>query len=307
MALFFYCLSLTKMPFFYTMTPCMDSVTVSAPAKINLGLQVLPRREDGYHGIRSIFTTVPLADELKVSLADGKDSCTVTCQGMKLPSQNTITVAYKAFCVLTGMNQSVSVKLTKRIPAGGGLGGGSSDASSFIQSIDSLFSTHLDAVSFETIASKVGSDVFFFTHALLEAGNNEPYAAIVEGRGERVSAIPARSDYTVLLLFPGVSVSTAEAYRWVDEDAESDQTVRLPLAQLYSMGVRAWTFKNDFTPCVVRRCPLIGAALEDLRQNGADFAEMSGSGSTVYGVFERRVCALRAQQNLSSRWKVMVL
>ncbi|HBD68362.1 MAG TPA: 4-(cytidine 5'-diphospho)-2-C-methyl-D-erythritol kinase [Treponema sp.] len=285
----------------------MDSVTVSAPAKINLGLHVLPKRNDGYHGIESIFTTVNLFDELQVSLVKGKGSCTVSCQGMELPAQNTITAAYKAFCVLTGMEQSVSVSLTKCIPSGGGLGGGSSDASSFIQSIDTLFGTHLDAVSFETIASKVGSDVFFFTHALLEAGEGKPYAAIVEGRGEHVSAIPARNDFTVLLLFPGVQVSTAEAYRWVDEDAVSDETVRLPLAQLYSMGVHAWTFKNDFTPCVVRRCPVIGKALADLRQNGADFVEMSGSGSTVYGVFERRECALRAQQNLSSKWKVMVL
>ncbi len=285
----------------------MNSVTVCAPAKINLGLEVMPKRSDGFHDIRSIFTTVPVYDLVSVSLLDCKDSCVVECDEMELPLSNTITVTYKAFCVLTGERRGVSVKLTKRIPAGGGLGGGSSDASSFLQSLDILLGTHLDATSFESIASKVGSDVFFFTHALLEAGEKKPYAAIVEGRGERVSAIPPRSDYTVLLLFPPVSVSTADAYRWVDEDGTYNTTVRLPLARLYSMGVRAWTFKNDFTPCVVRQIPLIGEALAELHQYGADFADMSGSGSTVYGIFEEKERALKAQKLLSKKWKVMVL
>src|SRR5574344_357128 len=206
-----------------------DSITVFAPAKINLGLKVLPVRSDGYHNIESIFTTVCLGDEINVALTNLKNTCSVECKEMSLPRENTFTAAYKAFCVLTGVNDGVSVKVTKRIPAGGGLGGGSSDASSFIQSIDSLFGTQLSSAALISLAGEVGSDVFFFTRALLEANGDgpagriclsaKPFAAVVTGRGERVRRICCRSDYTVLLVLPGVGVSTKEAYALVDASA----------------------------------------------------------------------------------------
>ncbi|MBQ3799066.1 MAG: 4-(cytidine 5'-diphospho)-2-C-methyl-D-erythritol kinase, partial [Treponema sp.] len=113
-----------------------DSVVASAPAKINVGLSVFPRRADGYHDIEGVFTTVSLHDTLSVSIADGEGECLVECPSMLLPAQNTFNAAYKAFCVLTGIGSSVRVTVDKRIPSGGGLGGGSSDAASFIQSID---------------------------------------------------------------------------------------------------------------------------------------------------------------------------
>src|SRR5574344_1562408 len=206
-----------------------DSLTVFAPAKINLGLKVLPERGDGYHNIESIFTTVSLGDEIKVALTNLKNTCSVECEEMTLPRDNTFTAAYKAFCVLTGLDGGVSVKVTKRIPAGGGLGGGSSDASSFIQSIASLFGTQLSSAALISLAGEVGSDVFFFTRALLEANGDgpagriclsaKPFAAVVTGRGERVRRICCRSDYTVLLVLPGVGVSTKEAYALVDASA----------------------------------------------------------------------------------------
>ena len=139
-----------------------DSITVLAPAKINLGLEIYPRRADGYHGLHSIFTTVGLFDEICVSKIDEKNTCIVDSFGMDLPNQNTITAAYKAFCVLTGIDLGVHVSIKKRIPSGGGLGGGSSDASSFIQSVNNLFKAGLGIDSLSAIAGKVGSDVFFF-------------------------------------------------------------------------------------------------------------------------------------------------
>ena len=287
-----------------------DSLTVQAPAKINIGLRVMPRRADGYHDIKSIFTTVNLCDEITITLTDKKGTCLVECEQMVLPEENTFTAAYKAFCVLTGTDCGCKVKVTKRIPSGGGLGGGSSDASSFIQSIDTLLGTHLSAKEFDSLAGIVGSDCYFFTQAL--AGRREssfqPFAAVVGGRGEKVEAIAARTDYSVLLVFPGVSVSTKEAYLLVDEtissryiDAEDDYI------NLYRKPVHEWSFVNDFTAPVCVAFPQVAEALAAVKRSGASFADMSGSGSTVFGVFEGRERALQAQEVLSKRWKIVLV
>ena len=107
-------------------------VRVLAPGKVNFNLNVLPPRADGFHNIESIFQTVSLFDELTVCLEKGYNTCAVECQEMTLPESNTITSAYSAFCSLTGFNQSVKVNLVKKIPSGGGLGGGSSDAAAVV-------------------------------------------------------------------------------------------------------------------------------------------------------------------------------
>ena len=299
-----------------------DSLTVFAPAKINLGLNVLPVRADGYHNIESIFTTVSLGDEINVALTNLKNTCSVECKEMSLPRENTFTAAYKAFCVLTGVNDGVSVKVTKRIPAGGGLGGGSSDASSFIQSIDTLFGTQLSSEALVSLAGEVGSDVYFFTQALLAANGDcsadkrncsadcclsaKPFAAFVTGRGEKVQQIARRTDYTVLLVFPNVGVSTKEAYALVDAYKTGESECIGTLVDIYGKPVHEWSFVNDFTAPVCNRFPQVKEALDAIKSTGAAFADMSGSGSTVFGVYEERVEALQAQTVLAQKWKTVL-
>ncbi|MBR4385523.1 MAG: 4-(cytidine 5'-diphospho)-2-C-methyl-D-erythritol kinase [Treponema sp.] len=284
-----------------------NGITVFAPAKINIGLEVFPKRQDCYHDIKSIFTVVNLCDELTVNLTGQKNSCIVECENFALPEENTFTKAYKAFCVLTGVCQGVCVKLVKHIPAGGGLGGGSSDASSFIQSLDILFDTHLSETSLDEISSQVGSDVFFFTRALYSGCKN--FTAVVQGRGDKVTQIQGRDDLHVLLVFPGVSVSTKEAYAWVDEahqkqgklwqDADGD--IRSYVEE-FNKPVRKWFFQNDFTAPVTAHFGEIALALQALRQCDADFVDMSGSGSSVFGIFKDVEKAQAAFQILSENW-----
>ncbi len=285
----------------------LNGITVEAPAKINIGLKVFPRRADGYHDISSIFTTVSLSDTLYVEPIAAKNTCIIECDQMQLPAENTITKAYKAFCVLTGIKEGVRVKLTKRIPAGGGLGGGSSDSSSFIQSVDTLFGTQLSHSALSSIAGEVGSDVYFFTEALLAKKMNpelQSFAALVEGRGERVTPIPVRKDFSVVLVFPSVSVSTKEAYALVDETAKSRNILEGSdsLTEMFQRPIRNWFFFNDFTTCVSERYPEIADAMEALRSSGADFVDMSGSGSTVFGIFESEKKALQVQKLLARNW-----
>lgn len=292
------------------------SITVLAPAKINLGLRVFPRRADGYHDIQSVFTTVNLFDTITVSVT-GKDfQCEVVCSQMELPEENTFTVAYKAFCVLTGIQKGVRVEVQKRIPAGGGLGGGSSDASSFIQSLDCLFGTHLSDSDLAFLAGQVGSDVFFFTHALAADGKKrfsvyEPFAAIVEGKGEVVRQIDARNDFSVLLVFPEVGVSTKNAYSLVDQWYMENKILSgvdeaSGLEKIYRKDVKDWTFVNDFTVPVCSVYSSVAEALVLLKDVGAAFADMSGSGSTVFGIFKIRSEALEAQKKLEGKFRTVL-
>lgn len=287
-----------------------DSVSVLCPAKINLGLRVFPKRADGFHHIQSIFTTVNLFDELKVTVTGERNTCRVNARGMKLPEENTFTKAYKAFCVLTGIDSGVHVSIKKRIPAGGGLGGGSSDASSFIQSVNNLFKAGLGIDSLSAIAGKVGSDVFFFTYALSAQDGKrfskfEPFAAVVEGRGEKVRQIQHRSDFSVLLVFPNVSVPTKDAYALVDEtlDLENKRN-KISLEEIYNLPVKSWSFKNDFTVPVSKKYAGIAEALVKIKSCGADFADMSGSGSTVFGIFEKKETALKAKVLLEKEFNL---
>ena len=284
---------------------------IFAPAKVNIGLEVFPVRDDGFHPIRSIFTTVNLCDELEVQVLSEKNTCLVRCEGMELPEENTLTKAYKAFCVLTGVDSGVCVDIKKHIPSGGGLGGGSSDASSFIQSLDCLFSTHLEASSLRTIAGNVGSDVFFFTEALIDSGIgfSGSYAAVVEGRGEKVRKINARTDLAMVLLFPEVHVSTGEAYGLMDREFASgalpDKKADFVMEEEYMKDVSVWRFFNSFTIPVSNKFPRIMKALFDMKDSGALFSDMSGSGSTVFGVFASKREAEAAEKKLSKTWKTV--
>ncbi|MGP1368543.1 MAG: 4-(cytidine 5'-diphospho)-2-C-methyl-D-erythritol kinase [Treponema sp.] len=260
----------------------LTEISVSAPAKINVGLKVLPVRDDGFHSIESIFQTVGLYDELTVKLIDGFGRCEVSCADIVLPKKNTIESAYKAFSEVYGKIKSVSVFLKKGIPSGGGLGGGSSDAAAFVRALEKLNDVKLSDNELDSIAAKVGSDVFFFLRAASGA-------AIVTGRGEIVRHIKRRNDLSFLLVFPHVSSSTKEAYDLIDEFYSSGCSMVFPevarLEEIYNSPLNKWTFKNSFTAVLKSKYAEIGNALTELSNVNAPYYEMSGSGSTLFGVF----------------------
>lgn len=282
-----------------------NEIHVTAPAKLNFGLKVLPKRADGFHDIESIFSTVSLGDELIVRLSDEKNKCSVKCDLFELPEQNTITKTYEAFKSLVKQDlPGVDVFIKKTIPAGGGLGGGSSDAAAFLKALSSLYGTCLTADQKDEIAAQVGSDVFFFLHCD-ESGRG---AAIVTGRGEKVIPIARREDLHFLVIFPGVSSSTKEAYALVDEFYESGKQLEYPrlndLENIYNSSIQKWNFVNTFTGVIAARYPQIEQAIFDLKKNGALYTDMSGSGSTVFGVFASEEEAQKARNALSPSWNV---
>ncbi len=286
-------------------------IKIHAPAKVNIGLKVLHNRKDGFHNIESIFQTVDLCDELEVSLFDENDKknvCEIDCDSMILPAENTLTKAYKAFCAFTGFDSGVKVVVNKKIPAGGGLGGGSSDAASFIVALSRLSGISLSDSLMDLLASEVGSDVFFFLHSgYFENGKG---CAVVSGRGEIVRKIHPRRDLNFVLVFPPVHSSTKEAYELVDTAFENGKDVFCPpfenLEKMYYSPVSEWKFANSFTPVLKEKYSLIDSALGFIIKSKAGWAEMSGSGATVFGVFESEKAAKAVLLKCPEEWKCVL-
>ncbi len=283
-----------------------DELRVRAYAKVNFGLNVLPKRADGFHNLESIFQTVDLYDELTVRKTEGS-GCIVHCKDMELPLENTLTLAYKAFCEVTGRNDfGLEVKLVKGIPSGGGLGGGSSDAASLIRCMENFTGLKLSGEQLSDVASKVGSDVFFFTRCN-EKGTG---CALVSGRGEIVEPIRGREDLILLLIFPKSASSTKLAYAMIDEMFEKGIEVKSPafaeLQSVYNTSPEKWNFINTFTPVITEAYPEIAAALEQVKNTGALYTEVSGSGSTVFGIFTSMQQAIYSCNLLADTWNCKV-
>jgi 4-diphosphocytidyl-2-C-methyl-D-erythritol kinase len=279
------------------------AIKLSAPCKLNLHLRVLERRSDGFHDIESVFQLISLADSLSVSISGEVGECVVFSPAMDLPPVNTITRAVEQFRLAAGIRHGVRVTVDKQIPSGAGLGGGSSDAAVVLKGLDALFGTKLPPSVMHSMAANVGSDVPFFL-----AGP----AAVVTGRGEIIRSFASRTDLFGVLLWPGIHSSTAEAYALVDDWQlkGKDSGLFWPrvsgLEKMYRSDVSLWQFGNSFTSPLVSVFPVIGEAIESLLSCGASFAQMSGSGSAVYGLFGDEKQAAFAHATLSSRWKQCV-
>ncbi len=256
------------------------AVCARAPAKVNLHLRVFGRRKDGFHSLRSIFQAISLADELTVRSLKQPERIEIDGVFDCPPEKTTIYQGIVAFREATGIQTGVSVKVGKTIPAGAGLGGGSSDAAALLLSLDSLFATRLSLRDLAGLGARVGSDVPFFLYG---------GAAIVEGRGELIRPLAARRDYALVLVFPGFPMGTAEAFRLLDRERPDDGgEADLPASVLesaYPLPPGDWPFANSFEAPVAGIHPEIALWLERLRAAGALFARMSGSGSTLFGVF----------------------
>lgn len=277
----------------------LSNVFELAPAKLNLSLKVLPKRTDGFHNIESIFQKIRLYDELTVKRS-ASAGCSLHVHGMDLPADNTVQKAYALFTEVTQIREGITVDLVKHIPSGAGMGGGSSDAAALLCALNSLFSAGLPQDILVEIAEKVGSDVPFFLYG---------DSAVVSGRGEIVRPINGRRDLCFVVICPDVHSSTKEAYALVDEWYMNNSISKVDwpsldeLEGIYKRPVGEWTFANSFTHPLVSRYPEIQTALAAITDSGADFADMTGSGSTVFGVFEAQEKAQDAYNRLASCFK----
>ena len=250
-------------------------------AKINLGLHIVSKRQDGYHNIETCFVPIPLRDILEVIEAKAFQFDT---SGLSIPGKSENNLCVRAYELLqTDFDlPPVQIHLHKIIPMGGGLGGGSSNASFLLCSLNDLFSLSLTDEQLESYASQLGSDCPFFIR-------NQPVLASGTGNEFQEISLDLSGKY-IVLVFPDVAISTAQAYAEV-VPRHNSQLSTIPLDDLLKGSEpNNWksTVVNDFEPSVFAQHPILQNIKEQLYQTGAFYASMSGAGSTLYGLFEQK-------------------
>ncbi len=279
-------------------TGLSTSLTVFAPAKINLVLRILDRRPDGYHNLWSLMQIVQLEDELSISLSDKHSSITLQCDDSSLKTDPSNLVYRAAAAVLehSGRVIGLDLVLAKRIPMGAGLGGGSSDAAATIIGLNQLLNLGWSMEKMAHVGQTLGSDVPFFFFAP---------SAIVEGRGEKVDPVQIKGSRWVVLVNPGFPVETKWAYQ---QFAISRTEVR-PLSEAHAAlgktSALSWesvlhVAENDFETAVFKTHPALHRIKQKLFTEGAEVALLSGSGATVFGVFHDETAARQAQTSFQT-------
>jgi 4-diphosphocytidyl-2-C-methyl-D-erythritol kinase len=286
----------------------MPGIRVEAPAKINLHLKIGEKRSDAYHELESVFLTLAFGDTLRLKTLKTGGSLELrmdwkTAAEDLPPERNILRRAVDLFRARSGFDQGLSVLVKKRIPLGGGLGGGSSDAAALLLGLNRLSGAGLSRKTLGEMAETLGSDVPFF----LEGG-----AAWVSGRGENIRPLDLPEGIKVVLVNPGFPSDTAGAFRLLDEERKNGEIPVLrddaeEYARALGQDPRKWPFVNDFLPVFLKAGLPYGAVLSRLRELGADFAGLSGSGSTCFGVFTDGGIAKKAGSFLMKQWKAVKL
>jgi 4-diphosphocytidyl-2-C-methyl-D-erythritol kinase len=258
----------------------MNQISVKAPAKINLFLKVLGERDDGYHDIYSWFQAINLFDYLTFEVTSKPDIRLSIDNDVALPTDgsNLVVKTARLMKVKFGFSEGIEIGLQKHIPIAAGLGGGSSDAAATIYAINELFGLGLSNREMRVIGLEIGSDVPFF----FSGGQAE-----VTGRGEIIKDIALPLDYTVLLVVPDISVSTAESYRRLNLNLTSSiDRIKLPLCKDFGeMAGQILTVGNDFEKETFTRITILGEIGERIKNSGAVITRMSGTGPAMFGLF----------------------
>lgn len=250
-------------------------------AKLNLHLEVAGRRADGYHELRTLFSTIDLADELEIELTAGGVTLETGRADLPAGRENLVVRAAEAFLAAVGGGVGASIRLLKRIPVGGGLGGGSANAATTLRGLALMTGSGPSEAELERIARSLGADVPFFLHGGLALGL---------GRGDEIRPLPDLHDPLELwLALPSYSVSTAEAFRAFPAErarAEPSRRVAALLAGGSIESAEGPIGENDLEAAVFGLRPELGALYTQLVRSRARVVRMSGSGSTLFAVFE---------------------
>lgn len=264
----------------------MKTATVRAQAKLNLLLRVLARETSGYHAIETVFHRVELGDDVAITLRADRDRSVRTSIDVGPPEANVALIAAEAYCALRGWDAGFDIVIEKHIPAGGGMGGGSADAAAALTLLDAL---HPEGpLGWERLlepAAQVGADVPFLV--------TPSPMAFAWGRGTRLMPLPALPQRHVALLFPPFGIGTATAYAAVDRHERPAAPLALDPAALGAWSeelappVRRWRERNDFAAALdADQARVAQQAMAALERAGAVTGGMTGSGSTLYGIFD---------------------
>jgi len=279
------------------------TLTLHPPAKVNLTLRVGPRGDDGFHDVRTLLQTIAMSDTLRMTVRRGPFVLDTRTPGV--PSDRT-NLVWRAADLLwkaagrPGDPRDVHVRLDKSIPAAAGLGGGSADAAAALAGLNLLWETRQPRREMLRIAAQLGSDVAFF----LQGGT-----ALGAGRGDEIYPVDDASRLGLIVIKPSFGVSTADAYRWLDEDraaAVAATNTRPPRDLDIGWSSGPVTLGNDLEAPVARRQPVIQEMVDACFREGAQAAAMTGSGSAVFGVFSEANAKRAARRLQRPDWLVIL-
>lgn len=274
---------------------------VPAHAKINLGLYVLGKRSDGYHDIWTIFQELEFHDTLYFRKHADKLLITTDHPSLPVGENNLVWQAVRLLSRRTSCPENVAIHLEKRIPLGAGLGGGSSNAAATLRGMNRLFQLGLPLNELAALAAELGSDVPFFLHG---------GTALATGRGENIHPLSDISPVWILLVNPGIQVSSGWAYKNVNLRLTNFQEIISVLPQgkdIVLTGKNRTLLHNMLEEPVIKQYPVIRSIKTQLLDEGAEWTMMCGSGSTVFGIFSRNALVEKARQHMERPdWLVIV-
>ncbi|MBN2398015.1 MAG: 4-(cytidine 5'-diphospho)-2-C-methyl-D-erythritol kinase [Deltaproteobacteria bacterium] len=260
----------------------------SSPAKVNLFLRVLRKRADGYHDILSLMQRIDLCDEMSFSLGD--EGVVVKCPGTSLPEDrdNIVYRAAEAILALAGGTTGAEITIRKKIPVAAGLGGGSSNAATTLVTLNEMVGTNLSTEELMRMGAKLGADVPFFIFGR---------TALASGIGEHLEAVDGIPRMWLILVNPGFEISTREVYESLRLGLTGDP-IQYRIPPFTTVSHVAKELYNDLEQVSLDRYPVLSEIKEQLMKHGASGSLMSGSGPTVFGIFESEDDARKAELKL---------
>jgi len=268
----------------------LQSLNLLSPAKINLRLEILSKRPDNYHEIRTIFHKISIFDEISFKKTSGNE-VHLTVDNPDIPKDNT-NLAVKAANLLfsyAGIKPGIIIDIKKNIPSGAGLGGGSSNAAITLKSLNRLLNLNISEQILAELAVKLGADVPFFL--------TDSSTAYATGIGEKIKSIQTHNKLWFVVIFPGFTVSTGWAYNSINKYNLLTKSTKNNIIYNYTLDIN--TVKsllyNDFESVVNKRHAEIPEIKKKLLKTGAQGALMSGSGSSVFGIFPDKASAEKAR------------
>ena len=252
----------------------MDSIILKSPAKINIGLNVINKRDDGYHDLETIFYPVLLADFIQIRKSN-QDS--FSTNSVDLNKQDNLILKAKNL-IEEKLNKKFTTEITleKIIPIGGGLGGGSSNAATTLIALNKLFNLNIGFTQLSEIALQLGSDVPFFLN---------PVPVFAESRGEKMLPLNISINYPIIIVNPGINISTGFAFSKIYPVVPVVKLSAVFSRSSIDLKLMREKVKNDFEEIIFKEYPLVGQIKFKLYELGAEFALMTGSGSSVFGIF----------------------
>lgn len=269
-------------------------------AKINLGLRILGKRKDGYHDIETVFQTISLKDEIEIR--DFQNDIKLSTDSKLCPSDQT-NLVFKAASLLKQYKKSSKgcfITLKKNIPVGAGLGGGSSNSAATLVALNKIWDTRLSTAELNTLALQLGSDVPFFLYG---------GTALGEGRGEILTPIKVNHDYWGVLVCPNLQIFSKWAYQQLNFNlTKSFKRSKFSVLTRNFPEIDNWNdlLVNDFEDIVFNAHPALQSILQDLKRHGAFYARMSGSGSTLFGLYENEKLAQKAQLYFQESFRTFI-